>query len=123
MRATKSSVLHPVRSLSRRCDADLDVLHQRLVALGAVVVGGDEDVHLGHVAGGVPAGHVIAQSAVRTKHPDRSIACGGGDVDEVSLLDAAGGHVGGVHQDQRAKVPHTAVAVVVGVDGGVPLVV
>ncbi len=45
------------------------------------------------------------------------------DVHGAHVVDAAVAHVGAVHEDERAQVLDTAVAVVVGVDRGVPLVV
>ena len=106
-----------------RLHGDADVLHQGLLALRAVVFDADQHIHLGHVSRGATLRQVVSQRMVLFEPPVHSRFGGRGDIHEVALLDTAGAHVVGVHEDQRAQVLDASVTVVIRVDRGVPLIV
>src|SRR4029077_10303515 len=92
------------------------VLHDGLVALGAVIADGAQHVHLGHIARGTAARDVVGDRLVAVQRAGAAVAGGGHDVDVVELLDVTVPHVVAIHQDQRAQILDPAIAVVVGVE-------
>src|SRR5882757_11026286 len=83
----------PLRRSARPGDGDLDVFHEGLVALGAVVADRAQDVHLRHVAGRAAAGDVVRDGEVAVEVAVGAVLGGAGDVDRVELGDAALAHV------------------------------
>ena len=102
---------------------DDQMLHQWLVALRAIVVDWAENVQLRHVARRTTLRDVITHCPVAPHVAGRAVAAKTGDVDKCEFLEIPLTHVVFVHEEQGAQVLHAAIAVVVGIDCGVELVV
>src|SRR5258708_1807291 len=74
-----------VTTALRRGDGDQLVLHQRLVALPAVVVEPAQDVEFGHVAGDAAGRDVVGDGAVAVDRAGAAVTRVAGDLDRIAL--------------------------------------
>jgi hypothetical protein len=82
-----------------------------------------QDVQFGHVSRRAAARDVVADGAVAVDGSRGAVPAEAGDIDQVEFVKASVAHVVGVHEHHGAQARQAAVAVVVGVDRGVELVV
>src|ERR1700749_1157425 len=102
---------------------DFEALGDRLAALCAVVGDAAQHVELGHVSRRTATRDVVADGPVAIDDPRGPVPTEAGDIDQVPFIKAAVAHVVGFHEHNGAQALQPAVAVVVGVDRGVELVV
>src|SRR6476646_9984864 len=102
---------------------DFEALGDRLAALRAVVGDAAQDVELGHVSRRTATRDVVADGPVAIDGPRGPVPAEAGDIDQVPFIKAAVAHVVGIHEHDGAQALQPAVAVVVGVDRRVELVV
>src|SRR5580765_4661572 len=101
--------LHPSsytksRPKSRRPHLDLDVFHDGLIALSAVVADRAKHVHFGHVARFAAARDVVGDSKVSLQRTLATVPCDARDVDGGELTKSQFAHVIRIHKDQCPQI-------------------
>lgn len=104
-------------------DGDDQVLHQRLIAVLAVVSDRAKRIQLRHISGCAAARNVVRDRAIPANNPGGSVFCKTCYVNQIVFGKRSFLHIVFVHEDERAKILHSAVSVVVGVNGRIPLIV
>lgn len=87
-----------------------------------VFVDGNQDVGFGKVGGGASARHVVGDDIELRSHPFDAVVSAH-QVDGLPLNESRVVHIEGVEEDDATGVFDAPVAVIIGVDGGVELVV